>query len=115
MGTARTDYVIAGYRFDLRQVITIPDEIPDSYHDNGYNREFDGDSLNVIVDGMNGRYLFVGFILAKAAGEEGGGLPIVKCNKQKWMLKRAKREAVSLFPNGAALGELGVWAFTHWH
>ena len=77
MGVATTHYVVLGVAIteeaQIKEFIHSSEEhleFMDGYYDNGYREEItpNESGIHVIVDGMSGKYIVVGKILAKGWG-----------------------------------------------
>lgn len=114
MGTSVTHYVLLGAKFEYGEIKRNPNfenwSEADDLHDNPYHDEFK-DSVVMITDGMNGEYVFIGQILAKAV-EDGNGLPITKCD-----VSDIDKQDVQDYIHGrfGLTVKAEVWAFSHWH
>ena len=117
MGVATTHYVVLGVAIteeaQIKEFIHSSEEhleFMDGYYDNGYREEItpNESGIHVIVDGMSGKYIVVGKILAK-------GIEVSDIGKQyrKFYPKVLKLDQVL----GTQFGSLDakVIAFTHWH
>lgn len=126
MGVAATHYVVLGVAItDKAQVKEffriseeqLPLDFMDGYDDNGYKEEItpSKSGIHVISDGMNGKYVVVGKILAK--GIE-GGLDFTEVSDISKQYRKFYSEVLKLDQMlGTKFGGLDakVIAFTHWH
>jgi hypothetical protein len=124
MGVAATHYVVLGVAItdeaQVKEFFRINEEhleFMDGYDDNGYREEItpSESGIHVIVDGMNGKYIVVGKILAK--GIE-GGLDLTEVSDIGKQYRKFYPEVLKLDQVlGTKFGGLDakVIAFTHWH
>lgn len=128
MGVCATHYVVAGVKLHYKEAFPNSDSDSDSerfdeYFDNAYSDEIiNKNDISIIADGMNGDYVVVGKIIAKAVAEHGDGLPMTCCD----MSDDEKNKIISLiivlfrdkFPHLQLLLPYlvcRVYAFTHYH
>ena len=62
---------------------------------------------------MSGEYIFAGQIVAKAIDSE--GLPVTRCDNLLSVQVEVAEQVARILPSVFGQGEIGVWAFTHWH
>ncbi len=105
MGTCQTHYVILGIRVPFAER-----EDLERFHDNGYQSEIKG-PLSLVVDGMNGKYMIMGEILAK--GLEHEGLPVTEYKHDESKAEKIGEQVCSLLGIESRAASLHV--FTHWH
>lgn len=114
MGTSVTHYVLLGAKFNYKEIKNNPNFDnwceADDLDDNPYQNTFK-DGIVIIVDGMNGEYVFIGKVLAKAT-ERGGGLPITKCD-----ISDVDKQDVQDYIRGRCglTVRAELWVFSHWH
>jgi len=124
MGVAATHYVVLGVAItdeaQVKEFFRINEDhldFMDGYDDNDYKDEItpNESGIHVIVDGMSGKYVVVGKILAK--GIE-GGLELTKVSDIARQYRNFYQEVLKLDQVlGTKFGGLDaeVIVFTHWH
>jgi len=124
MGVAATHYVVLGVAIteeaQVKEFFRLDEEhheLMDTYDDNGYKEEISPSEsgIHVIVDGMNGKYVVVGKILAKGVHS---GLDLTEVSDINKQYKKIYPEILKLDQAlGTKFGGLDakVIAFTHWH
>ncbi len=114
MGVERTHYVIVGVRFKYDDVAERPDfeELQDEMEDNGYKVEItEKNGLTMVSDGMNGEYVVIGRVLAKAIDSDGLDFTICECcEASRQDIMHAVHSRLS-----PLTGCVQIYAFTHYH
>lgn len=119
MSTNMTHYVMYGTNFPPK--VLFPDgaayEKYAAIDDNAYDEKFDPDKIAMVYDGMCGKYVIVGYILAK--GDEVSGMPMTEIQHYHEMGVDFLVDLKHNYPEIAELPHVGsktaLWAFTHWH
>ena len=120
MGTEYCTYVMTAARFTFEEFEEALGEDWaerfETYHDNPYKEHVGShNGLTMITDGMNGEYIFFGFVMAKA--DQYSGLEVVdveECVGYKHEVEEAiYREFDRL--GVKMLFRVGVYAFAYWH
>lgn len=110
MSVRRNDYVVVGVKLPWSD--DVYGLLENDHYDNGYKPEItEHNGLTMIADGMDGKYIIVGKVLAKSMDYD--GLPMTECRATDIMrckVKTAVRETLNIDDP-----EVRVWAFTHWH
>ena len=119
MGVERCDYVIVGVKLDYDEFWSIQggDEAAhdkfQEFYDNEYREEIGSkDGVTVISDGMNGKYVYIGYVIKKA--REGQGLGHTKCKSSKEQ-KAALRMILPVLFNLKEIPPINVWIFSHYY
>ena len=120
MGVNANTYVAYGIKYDYTTCPIYDKSNSDSYdrlapYMPSWNKPALGRKLSVIFDGMSGKYIFVGKVLAEASQEDGGDL--------EWMeliiTEQLKQEVIASFKDIFNLDisnspDLKLYAFTHY-
>jgi hypothetical protein len=131
MGVAKTHYVVYGVVLTEKEDIEkFRDwnekylEFFDEYNDNGYRSEITEtpSGLNIIADGMNGKYLVIGKILDKALDEDGLSLNVLSVSLNSTdvlfltqMLEKGLSKIDEKLGTDLMNHSFRYIAFTHWH
>jgi len=130
MGVDRTDYVIVGVNVpydDFYAGVSHPNDgdgmdhyekYCEPYVDDSHKSEIhERDGLTMIFDGMNGKYVIVGRVLAKARASHGEGLPMIDCSlPPESEVKLLSALIGKCFPFlDMAHYPIRVWALAHYH
>jgi len=121
--TERTHYI--GYGISLSQQQTndffkqnseIVEKIYDDYDDNPYKEEVTKtkSGLTIVVDGMNGKYVFFGKIVQKALDHDGLDFTVFEEIDEKDKAEVVK-EASKAFDFIITKSDIKHIVFTHWH
>lgn len=117
MSTRTTHYVLAGFRMTYGDWKAIVDYLgrlryPDASHD--WDRRVEiflqDMGLEVVADGMNCQYTFVGRVISRT--EDSSGFvdgPIVDCLDYSWTIEDMRRKLAEFGVDGA----FSVWSFFH--
>jgi hypothetical protein len=119
MSVNRTEYVVFGIKFDETK-----DEVFDKYYeelgDDRLEEKFDPKELSMIYDGMCGKYVVVGYVMAKGDEYEGTDITNVGVDNERLFdlmaeLEKGYPELYAKAHSGhGKTAHVGTWAFTHW-
>jgi hypothetical protein len=127
MGTSQTQYVVVGIKVSSKQaqrVLSLCPEFSDeAYYDNSYDKKITAkNGLTIIQDGMSGKYIVIGKVLAKGDESEGLKMTFIELENNTLLEVLHKiwksfpalidREAYPFLTNDI---KSGVFVFTHWH
>ena len=129
MSTDATQYVVLGvaitYKEEVKKFFSVVEEhykFIDGFRDSGYNEEITPteSGIHIISDGMSGKYVVVGKIIAKGIER---GLPFTEISTRD--ITNEYRKGHSFYSEvlkvdqalGTNFGDLdaNIIAFTHWH
>lgn len=121
--TERTHYIGCGISLSQQQVddffkqdSDIVEKIYDDYDDNPYKEEVakTKSGFTIVVDGMNGKYIFFGKIVQKALDHDGLDFTVFEklSKKQK---EEIIEEASKVFNFEIKASDVKHIVFTHWH
>ena len=114
MSVRRVDYVMVACKINPRHISEeIKDVMMNDYNDDLFKEGFNKNQIKAIYDGMNGKYIFIGFILQKSIYEMSGidSIDMGKIDVDKYANQidefmdklKLKRSPISL------------WVFSHFH
>lgn len=121
--TERTHYIGYGISLSQQQVndffkqdSDIVEKIYDDYDDNPYKEEVTKtkNGLTIVVDGMNGKYIFFGKIIQKALDHDGLDFTVFEEIDEKDKEEIVK-EASKIFDFIVTKSDVKNIVFTHWH
>jgi hypothetical protein len=121
--TERTHYIGYGISLSQQQVndffkqdSDIVEKIYDDYDDNPYKEEVTKtkSGLTIVVDGMNGKYIFFGKIVQKALDYDGLDFTVFEEIDEK-NKEEVVKEASKIFDFIVTKSDVKNIVFTHWH
>lgn len=112
MSVERTDYIIYGVRYNFNDISRKTREI---LYEHEPSQSDDGNKVISIVDGMMGKYIFIGYILA--IGDLDDGINVISVSELLLMDLDDKKIEISAFIkelNVEKDTEPEIYIFTHW-
>lgn len=116
MSTQSNTYMMVGAKLPYDQFTEEQhEELLDTYRDSAYKGIQHHNDLCVVVDGMSGRYVFIGRVLAKTDDQNGNYGFYNPIDATAAMTPELQAEVTTLIQQqfGLAL-DVRLWAFTHY-